>query len=277
MADTLTPLRIAQFFALPGAAELVDAFSAIPPGPVRESIVLHAQALAAAQSPQPQAQRQPPARNGALLAWQGEKPPPEQRQAYVSASMEGRIVERALRGESVRSISEDTGIAASLIEKLKEKARREGRVIFPSDKPREKQKPKPTGGRYQKRPQMPLPEPPWWWEDPASPLWESPWLLPGHTAAPDGTLAVIGPNDRQGFAVMTKAAEKRGMSLRQYVAMRKELFRRVLEDGETVKAAALALGEEPHACGALLARAGQGIMQRIMDRQVAAAVGRAAG
>ena len=43
---TIDPLRLAQFMVLPGAAELVEAFSAIRPGPLRDSIVHHARMIA---------------------------------------------------------------------------------------------------------------------------------------------------------------------------------------------------------------------------------------
>jgi hypothetical protein len=43
---TIDPIALARFMVLKGAAELVDAFSAIPEGYLRESIVSHAQAIA---------------------------------------------------------------------------------------------------------------------------------------------------------------------------------------------------------------------------------------
>jgi len=36
---TIDPIRLAQFMVLPGAAELVEAFAALPPGEVRDSAV----------------------------------------------------------------------------------------------------------------------------------------------------------------------------------------------------------------------------------------------
>lgn len=42
----IDPITLARFMVLKGAAELVDAFSAIPEGHLRESIVSHAQAIA---------------------------------------------------------------------------------------------------------------------------------------------------------------------------------------------------------------------------------------
>lgn len=43
---SIDPIALARFMVLKGAAELVDAFSAIPEGALRESIVSHAQAIA---------------------------------------------------------------------------------------------------------------------------------------------------------------------------------------------------------------------------------------
>ena len=48
MSRTIDPLALAQFMILPGAAELVEAFSVLPPGDVRDSVVSHAQVLACA-------------------------------------------------------------------------------------------------------------------------------------------------------------------------------------------------------------------------------------
>lgn len=79
--NMLDPARIAAFFTLPGAVELVEAFSSIPPGPVRDSIVAHAQALAVASGwPASHAASvqqpiyQPAPRAEPMIAWVGKKP-----------------------------------------------------------------------------------------------------------------------------------------------------------------------------------------------------------
>jgi transposase len=164
-----------------------------------------------------------------------------------------------MRGESVKAISESTGIAASVIEAYKAKARREARLVFPTDK----RKAKPCGGKGKKRARMPLPAPPWWWENPNNPLWETPYLLPGHSANPAGTLAALGPNDRLSFAVMTAAANKRGITLNRYIARRIEIVDRVVRRGQSVNAAAKAVGEAGHYASAMLNHVGQGVMDRL--------------
>jgi hypothetical protein len=241
----IDPLRLAQFMVLPGAAELVEAFSAIPPGPVRDSVVNHAQVLAQASGWNPGAlftgeaitAREIPAHAPRL-----ESPFAE---GLAASTAEGRIIERALRGEADHAIAADLGVSLGLVVQLKRKARKEGGVVFPGD---DKQPAKPKtklapGERLNSRGHRipiahPLPAPPWWWQDPESPVWNNGKLLPSHVSGYKGTMAAIGPNDSRAFATMKLAADRRGQTLAEYVALRQRIVDRILA-GESVTTVSL--------------------------------------
>jgi hypothetical protein len=285
VADTINPLRLAQFFALPGAAELVEAFSAIPPGTVRDSLVSHAQSLAQASGwrlgqpiPTLPPESTPTAANGALqrqdgkvwLEWKGATPPPEIRQEFASASREGQIVEALLRGESVTTVAENFQVPRTVVDSLKHKARREGGLVFPSDRPRGVNWGRSKSSRS--KPQfhqvrMPVPPPPYWWENPESPIWDNRFLLPGRSAPARGSMAAVGPLDRMVFVVMETAATRRGITLREYIRRRREAVRLVLSGIKPNEAAKL-VGESPHIVSALLVQVGHGIMATARSLQM---------
>lgn len=221
MTAQLDPIAIARFFSLPGAVELVEAFSSIPPGPVRDSIVVHAQTLAQNMG---WAMGQPPP-NGAhgVIAWVDKAPVAAP--ALKAISSDGQIVERALRGEAPADIAASLRIDIEVVFRLMERARKEGGVAFPGDE---------TGRNHSKasklmksiRGRPTAPKPPYWWEDPQSPVWDNPGLLPGVLNA-KGSMAAIGPMSAQAHKAMSFAAARRGVTLRQQVAERAQIVARV--------------------------------------------------
>jgi hypothetical protein len=255
---------MAQFMVLPGAAELVEAFASIPPGALRDSIVHHAQALAAQYDggPAPGWSNVRPARIGSTPA-----APAAPRlsspfaEDLTAKSPEGQIVERALRGESDHSIAADMGVKLGTVVAVKRKARAEGGVSFPGDdlaKPKAA-KAKRQGANLLLR--MPLPEPPWWWEDDEHPNWETPVALP-HAVEGARSRALIGPMDRRSYATMTRAAANWKMTLREYVQRRLHIVRRI-EAGETPMQIAVSLGMQGTAVYSLLAAIGQPRMEGV--------------
>jgi hypothetical protein len=270
---SIDPIRLAQFMVLPGAADLVDAFSAIPPGPIRDSVVHHARVLAEAagwsapdfSSLQPVTARVAPPKEPPRLASPFAKD-------LVATSVEGQIVERALRGEADYVIADDMGVKLGLVVRLKAKARREGGVTFPGDdgaKPKAATKPKTSRKGIKQTFAMPVPPPPYWWEDPQSPVWHNPRLLPALSENSTGTMAGIGPTDTRSFATMLRAAERRGMTLRQYVAQRLEIVRRV-DAGEVPMAVADALRLQGAEVYGLMTKVGRGRMETMNARPLPA-------
>jgi hypothetical protein len=306
--NLLDPQRIAAFFAMPGATELVEAFSTIPPGPVRDSIVAHAQALATmsgwptSHAAGVQYGRPPPPEP--LIAWQGAKPlaPPQAngevvwrngrpgkmiaQPAYAqtradgkiiqmpaserfypfreggrqdlkpppdlkSASEDGRIVERVLRGETPKRVADDCRIDVHRVYALMERARREG-VVFPRDKKATPQQ-KSTAVQWVRRVISPGPGP-WWWQDPTNEIWEKGHLLPTGVIA-ERSIALVGPMTSVNFRTMTSSAARRGWTLRQYVAKRLEAYERV-KGGEPPVQTAAALKVPEHWVYSVLTQVG---------------------
>lgn len=260
---SIDPIRLAQFMVLPGAAELVEAFANLPPGEIRDSVVSHAQVLAKAH-----AGWTPPFEMARVVTPEAPPRPPRLQSPFAedlkSKSAEGQIVERALKGELLHNIADDLGVPLGTVSRLIAKARREGGVVFPGD---DKPKPKKPLAKVRKKfAGMPIPPPPYWWENPESPIWDNPKLLPALAARPDGTEAGFGPNDARGFKIMTEAAHQRGLTLRQYIAQRYEMVRRV-EAGESVTAVGLEMGINPNGIYLLLAKIGRSRMAMALKRE----------
>jgi hypothetical protein len=264
---------MAQFFALPGAAELVEAFSAIPPGELRDSAVSHVQVLARAcgwNADTPFGAEQTPR----LASPPGapKRLPSPFSEDLKSASAEGQIIERAIRGEASASIAADLGCAVGLVERLKNKARKEGGVIFPGDgidKPGKGRPGKPSPMIGRKVEGVPIPPPPYWWEDPASPIWDNPKLLPSLSVKAEGSMAGLGPLDGRSFVTMANAAARRGMTLRQYIAQRFEILRR-LDKGERPVQLAIEMRISAFSIYALLAKVGRSMMAEAQTAHYAA-------
>jgi hypothetical protein len=247
---------------LPGAAELVDAFSAIRPGPMRDSVVHMARMLAAEHGGA--------SASTVVRADVATTEAPRLASPFASdltsKSLEGQIIERALRGESPANIATDVGTDTENVRALMARARREGGVAFPGDVP-EGKAPKPSvrKGRTLRLARMPLPDPPYWFDDPDSPIWDSPLPLPTYSEVPTGTLAAVGPHDRRTYSVMERAATKSGMSLKDYIARRREIVRRVA-DGETPTNVAIDMRVAPHQVYGVLSAVGQSRMDTINAR-----------
>jgi hypothetical protein len=270
----IDPLQMAQFFALPGAAELVEAFSAIPPGELRDSAVTHVQVIARhcgwiADAPfgAGQPERLAPAAPKRLASPFTED--------LKSASAEGQIIERALRGEASASIAADLGSSVGLVERLKNKARKEGGLEFPGDaivkpgnaKTKSKAKGDPRKGR--KLEGVPIPPPPYWWEDPASPIWDNPKLLPTLSVKAEGSMAGIGPLDSRSHTTMSNAAARHNMTLRQYIAQRYEVLRRI-DAGEKPVKVSIDMRISAFQVYGLLAKVGRSLMSEAQSAHYAA-------
>jgi hypothetical protein len=267
----IDPIRLAQFMLLPGAAELVEAFASLPPGEVRESAVAHIQVLARASgwtAPNPFGGQVETARTVhtsplRLAASTG----------LSSASLDGQIVERALRGFNVDAIAFAAGADGPYVESVLRKARREGGVVFPGDDEPAKRKAKPGKGhsklKGRKLPAAPIPPPPYWWEDPQSPIWENPAYLPNLSHTGNGTLAGIGPHDRRSFKVMADAAARHGLTLRDYIAQRYEILRRV-EAGEKPSDIAIDLRVSSYAVYGLLTKVGRNRLAQMVEERAKA-------
>lgn len=276
----IDPIRLAQFMALPGAAELVEAFASLPPGEVRDSAVAHVQVLARACGWTPPApfDGRMGRETAQLVRDTPRRLPSPFAENLVATSVEGQIVERAIKGEAPEAIADGLGLRLGLVTQAMGKARREGGVVFPGDgdKPKGKAKAKPAKSMAGKRgytkagkrlPElMPVPPGPWWWEDDASPVWDNPKLLPALSERADGSMAGVGPLDCRAYSTMTNAAARRGQTLRQYIASRFEILRRA-EAGETPTQIALAMRVTPYEVYGLLQKVGRGRMQMAQEAQ----------
>ena len=261
----IDPIQVAQFFALPGAAELVEAFSAIPPGPVRDSVVNHAQVLAQAAGwtapvPWVGTALAEPSRLGVPVP----RLPSPYAEGLSAKSPDGKIIERLLRGEAAHVIADDLGVRLGVVLALRKRAERDG-VKFPGEPTKEK-KAHPLKGRPANVERMPVPAPPYWWEDPASPVWDNPSLLPHNSDVGLGTMAAMGPLDSRNYATMTRAARNQGLTLRQYMANRFEIVRRT-DEGEspTQICKAMKVVQSATVYG-LLAKIGRGRMETLNAR-----------
>lgn len=260
---SIDPIKLAQFMVLPGASELIEAFAALPPGPVRDSVVNHAQVLAQASGwggPVGPMVPHPGEAQGVVARHTPPRLPSPFAANLAAQSQDGQIVERALRGEDPDVIAADLDTTRGRVGWLMDKARREGGVVFPGD---DKRKSAPKQKQGVKLSAAPLPKPPYWWEDAASPIWTQPNLLPSLSEKADGSIAGVGPHDTRSYAVMTIAAERRGMTLRRYIAWRLDLVTRVAA-GEEPSVVARRLGMDTTKAYALLRKVGQGWMDKVV-------------
>jgi transposase len=141
MPKTIDPYVLAQFMTQPGAAELVEAFSSIPPGPLRESLVHHAQVTAMTYLGGPINMTPPPRI--------GETPPraalPSPRRSQVATEDPAvKAVEMILQGVSPHEIANALQIPIRAVYAAKREARASG-VKLPAapkgKKPRVKGRP----------------------------------------------------------------------------------------------------------------------------------------
>jgi hypothetical protein len=263
--STIDPLRLAQFMVLPGAAELVEAFASLPPGELRDSAVSHVQVLARTTGWNP-----PPAfgvdarPNIRSVGPAPKRLPSPFSEGLAARTVEGQIVERALRGESDHAIAADLGVKLGLVVQLKRKARKEGGLTFPGDEQVQKFKAKSKASKKgRKLHALPVPPGPWWWEDPDSPVWENHHLLPSLSEKAHGSMAAIGPHDVKTYRTMELAAARHNMTLRAYIAQRLEIVRRVELRGERPTEVAIDMRVSAYAVYGVLSKVGRGRMETV--------------
>lgn len=140
---TLDPIRIAQFFALPGADRLVDAYSALPPGRLRDAAIEHVEAIAEAvgwraPSMDIPAPPPPPKPNGHAALAQPAAPqiagpridPEDERPS--GGGQEQEVVRRLIGGDAPQKVAEDLGLRLGAVSRIRSEARTAG-VIFPDN------------------------------------------------------------------------------------------------------------------------------------------------
>ena len=196
-------------------------------------------------------------------------------------SQEGQIIERLMRGEADHLVADDLGEQLGALVRLKAKARREGGLVFPGDeaKPKGDARPwkpsKPKGksgavkGKALDLPRMPIPPPPYWWEDPKSEVWTNPRLLPTYAESSKGSMAAVGPHDYRGYRTMSDAAARHNMTLGDYIRQRIEMVRRV-EAGEKPTEVALDMRVSTYAVYSILSDVGRGRMVTLNARPLEA-------
>lgn len=133
----IDPVTLARFMVMPGAAALVEAYSRIPPGPLRESIISHAQVMALTYDGAPVANRMP---DPLLLAAGAspQHPPPAldgpKSRAPKLASPAARAVELRLSGIRAARIAQRLNMPKMEVEAALADARAAG-LKFPRDPP----------------------------------------------------------------------------------------------------------------------------------------------
>lgn len=135
---------LARFALLPGAAELMQAFSVIPPGPLRDSVIHHAQVIAQEYAGTPPQHRAPPPQALAptspaakpvkgkppALALVGQRTPP------VGDDPHLKIVQMRLEGFTIPQIMAEVGLGRSAVFRTLAAARKAGAPV-PQQSPRE--------------------------------------------------------------------------------------------------------------------------------------------
>lgn len=129
---------IARFLVLPGAEQLVEAFSRIPPGPLRDSVVSHAQVIADTYSAAPAAQQMPDPLLMASTAPQAltapPEPPPQQRP--VARTPQEEVVRLRLQTSlAEHEIAERVGLPLGEVVAELRRAREAGLSFPPRGKP----------------------------------------------------------------------------------------------------------------------------------------------
>jgi hypothetical protein len=121
--NAIDPMEMARFFVLDGANRLVTAFSAIPPGILRDSIIAHAEAIATTYLGAPIGQRMPdPIRAVAPAA---AIPPPPALEPKTE-SQESEIVKMRLAGVLPKAIAKRLKIDVQKVYQAAYDARKAG-------------------------------------------------------------------------------------------------------------------------------------------------------
>jgi hypothetical protein len=121
---------MARFLVLPGAPRLLEAFAAIPPGRLRDTVIAHAEALAEAHTAAPAAMQMP---DPLLTAAQTAPEPVRELPNALRTPMtsEEEIVALRLHGRNLRAIVEKTGRPRQEVDEVIAAARAAG-VAFPA-------------------------------------------------------------------------------------------------------------------------------------------------
>jgi hypothetical protein len=140
MPQTLDPLVFARFMVMPGASELVEAFSQIPPGPLRDSVISHAQVMALTYSSAPADQQMP---DPLIVASGGNvrvpAPPALTGPTYTPKNQDEAIMARLMAGGQPADIGRELGVPRQKISAMRADAVRHGVKLG---------KLKPTDGKF---------------------------------------------------------------------------------------------------------------------------------
>lgn len=123
-------LSMARFLVLPGAVELLEAFARIPPGPLRDSVIQHAEVIATTYTSAPVEQQMPDPLS--MAAQHVVTPPPRPAKALPGPpkrkpqNREEAIVKLRLEGLNKRQITAETGATPVEVETFLRHARRAG-------------------------------------------------------------------------------------------------------------------------------------------------------
>lgn len=130
-------MQMARFLVLPGASRLLEAFATIPPGPLRDSVIAHAEVIAATYSGAPPEARMPdPLVMATQLAGTAQALPRPGAKALpgpsaISDTPHGQAVALSLQGMRPNDVAAQLGVGVGVIYDAKREARSAG-VVFPN-------------------------------------------------------------------------------------------------------------------------------------------------
>jgi transposase-like protein len=216
-------MTMARFLVLPGASELLEAFSQIPPGRLRESAVAHVQAIAETYSSAPVEQQMP---DPLLTAAQGAPEPVRvietpretlpaltpiealsnrRRGVPKSDDPDVKAIELALQGMSPQNIAVELNMPISSVMWARKKALRAG-LIFPKIVGR-------RGGSKKKK------------------KFQASFAM------------TLDDLDMRGIGIATAAASRRGLTLESYIE-RRRITVEMAQDGRHIQAIINAVKED---------------------------------
>lgn len=184
--DLLDPISFARFLLMPGAGRLLAAFGDIPPGPLRDSVITHAEVIASTYTGAPPKHRMPDPIKGLARAANVALPPaaPETVTGRAPPSLgerDDQIIRLRLNGVTPKHIAKKLKISPSIVWSVLAKARAAG-----IDIPKKGDGSKPKAATYPKH-----------------------W----HTSTETMTAQALGASER--------AAASRGISLEEYLERRR--------------------------------------------------------
>jgi transposase len=112
----IDPKHLSEFITSPDATDIMQAFSSMDQGPFRASLVAHLMTMSSMAAMTANAAPAPvPA-----------PPAPVPDRPFVSETVEGRILERKLRGETIRSIEKSENVSFRFVRTVLDKASKQG-------------------------------------------------------------------------------------------------------------------------------------------------------